>query len=301
MKKINLSWIFIVLVGLLLLDYYKNDIKDFIIDNKVLINEEKIEYYSYNDNQEYKTGNEYRFDSKYYIYYSYLSIEEKSLYRQLYANVLEYNEIIKPNVKISVDQIKTVIESLYNDHPELFYLDTNYLYKYDNNNNCIEITLKYNDLIKNIDYNKKVFYEKIDTIVNKALKYKTDYEKEKYVYKYLVNNITYDTNALYNQSSYSALVLGKSVCAGYSRAFQLIMQKLQIPTYYVLGFAKEDHAWNIVKLGDEYYNVDLTWDDTGKLYSHFNVKDKDINNTHTRIGMSIYLPKCNYNTYYKYG
>ena len=90
----------------------------------------------------------------------------------------------------------------------------------------------------------------------------------------------------------------KSVCAGYARAFQLIMQKLKIPTYYVLGFAKEDHAWNIVKLNGRYYNVDLTWDDTGSIFKHFNISDIDMEFTHRRSGISNNLPKClngNYN------
>ncbi len=302
MKKINISWIFLILITILAVDYYKEDIKEMFSYSINPIKEEKVEYYSYNDAiKEYDPNIEYSFDYKYYIYYSFLSVEEKALYRQLYTNVLEYNEVIKPSVRVKTNQLKIVIESLYNDHPELFYLDTNYLYKYDNYNNCIEITLKYNDLINNIDYNKRVFNKYLDKIVNKALEYKTDYEREKYVYNYLINNVSYNTKSSLNQSSYSAIVLGKSVCAGYARAFQLIMQKLNIPTYYVLGYAKEDHAWNIVKLGNEYYNVDLTWDDTGKKYSHFNVQDKDIENTHRRIGMSVYLPSCNYNTYYKYG
>ena len=73
-----------------------------------------------------------------------------------------------------------------------------------------------------------------------------------------------------------------------------IMQRLNIPTYYVLGFAKEEHAWNIVKLNGGYYNVDLTWDDTGGVYKHFNLTDRDIAVTHERRGISKNLPKCNY-------
>ena len=78
------------------------------------------------------------------------------------------------------------------------------------------------------------------------------------------------------------------------------MQMLDIPTYYVLGFAKEDHAWNIIKLGDGYYNIDLTWDDTGIRYSHFNLPDLDMEKTHSRVGISKYLPYCNDYRYYKY-
>ena len=113
----------------------------------------------------------------------------------------------------------------------------------------------------------------------------------------LINKVDYDKNANYNQSAYSAIIVGKSVCAGYARAFQLIMQKLNIPTYYVLGFAKEDHAWTIVKLSGEYYNIDLTWDDTGGVFKHFNLTDSEMAITHKREGISKKLPNCNYTTY----
>ena len=47
--------------------------------------------------------------------------------------------------------------------------------------------------------------------------------------------------AKYNQTAYSALVNGSTVCAGYSKAFQLLMTKLGIPTYYVVGISKEEN------------------------------------------------------------
>ena len=96
-----------------------------------------------------------------------------------------------------------------------------------------------------------------------------------------------------NQSAYSALVEGKSVCAGYARAYQYLMQRLGIPCYYCTGFAGEDHAWNIVGLDDGYYNVDVTWDDTpGGEYDYFNKTDEDYADTHVRRDLSVNLPKC---------
>ncbi len=85
-----------------------------------------------------------------------------------------------------------------------------------------------------------------------------------------------------------------SVCAGYSRAYQYILQKLGIPCYYCTGSSGEDHAWNIVKLDDGYYNVDVTWDDTDPAtYDYFNKTDSDYAGTHVRKSLSVYLPACN--------
>lgn len=110
--------------------------------------------------------------------------------------------------------------------------------------------------------------------------------------------MTYDLTADMNQSAYSALVNGKSVCAGYARAYQYLLQQLGIPCYYCTGYSGGDHAWNIVKLEDGYYNVDVTWDDAAAIrYDYFNKTDADFASTHVRQNLSVYLPACNGTAY----
>ena len=310
MKKDNLFIVLFIILFFIAIKYFGNDINNISkeIDNLITsLTEERInidnnEIYSYSENKESKEDvpsyyKNYEFDKEIYIYYSFLDDNKKLVYKQIYENAIIYNKSVNLINTITVDELKTTIEALYNDHPELFYLDTNYTYKYNNQNEVVEINLQYNDLINNIEENKKKFDDRVNTIVAEAKTLSSDFEKEKYVYRKLLDETTYDKNATLNQSAYSSLILGKSVCAGYSRAFQLILQKLEIPTYYVLGTANEEHAWNIVKLSGEYYNVDLTWDDTGRRYSHFNITDKEISKTHERASVSRKLPKCIYNTY----
>lgn len=101
-----------------------------------------------------------------------------------------------------------------------------------------------------------------------------------------------------NQSAYSALVYGRTVCAGYARALQYLLQQFDIPCYYVTGYAGENHAWNIVKLDDGYYNVDSTWDDTNpNTYDYFNCSDDEYAKDHARRDLSVYLPPCKGNRY----
>ena len=71
------------------------------------------------------------------------------------------------------------------------------------------------------------------------------------------------------------------------------MQQLGIPCYYCTGYAGEDHAWNIVKQGSIYRNVDVTWDDTDpSTYDYYNKSDSEYAATHRRTGLAVYLPAC---------
>ena len=53
-------------------------------------------------------------------------------------------------------------------------------------------------------------------------------EKEKFVHDALIDKISYNLGAEMNQSAYSTLVNGQTVCAGYARAFQYLLQQLGI-------------------------------------------------------------------------
>lgn len=246
------------------------------------------------------TGVEYSFDSLYYPYYSYLSENEKSIYKQIYANANSLSTTFIPTTEISKNKINKVFESVYNDHPELFWLSNSYSYKYTSKGNCAQIILKFNETAQNINQSKELFENSANTIINGAKNLKTDYAKEKYVHDSIINLAKYDETASLNQSAYSALVSGKTVCAGYSRAFQYIMIKLEIPTFYCTGYSDGDHAWNIIKLDDGYYNVDLTWDDKNYIsYTYFNLTDQEFSKTHKRTNLSINLPSCTA-TKYKY-
>ena len=244
------------------------------------------------------TGEDYNFDTTYYPYYSFLSSKEQRLYKQIYANIYKLSTTFVPIVTVESEELKVTIEAVYNDHPELFWLNTNYTYKYTKNGNCVQIIMSFNETIDNIETSKSLFETKANNIINEANKLSSNYAKEKYVHDTISKLVDYDKNASINQSAYSALVNGQTVCAGYARAFQYIMIKLKIPTYYCVGTAGGDHAWNIVKLSDGYYNVDLTWDDANNVsYKYFNLTDTDFSTTHTRTDSSVSLPSCTATTY----
>ncbi len=239
-----------------------------------------------------ETGDGLTFDPVFYPYYQMLDEKGQHIYRQVYANAAAMNEEFAPIEAVPVSELKNVIMAVYNDHPELFWLNTIFTCKYDKDRICAELALDYNMTKEELAKASPDFYNRTNSILTEVQNLGT-YEKEKILHDMLIQQIEYDKSAGMNQSAYSALVDGKSVCAGYARAYQYLLQRLGIPCYYCTGYAGQDHAWNIVALDDGYYNVDVTWDDTpGGEYDYFNKSDQDYADTHIRQDLSVNLPQC---------
>lgn len=237
-------------------------------------------------------GDGLTFDPILYPYYQMLDEKGQHIYRQIYANANAMNAAFIPIEEVTVPEIKDAIMAVYNDHPELFWLNTIFTCKYDRNRICAQLELDFNMTEEELAEASLDFYDTTNNMLTQVANLGA-YEKEVMLHNMLIQQIEYDTGADMNQSAYSALVEGKSVCAGYARAYQYLLQMSGIPCYYCTGYAGQDHAWNIVALDDGYYNVDVTWDDTPDgEYDYFNKTDEDYANTHIRQDLSINLPQC---------
>ena len=107
---------------------------------------------------------------------------------------------------------------------------------------------------------------KLDQLVDQANTLcQTDLEKVFYVHEWLVQNIAYDREHLSDdvQDDHNlrgALLEGTAVCDGYAKTYALVLRKLGITG--VLVTSKDiGHAWNMVELDGNWYQVDCTWDD----------------------------------------
>lgn len=241
-----------------------------------------------------KTGEGLDFDEEMYPYYAMLNDSAKELYRQIYANMEAMTQRFKPIHDTNAQELKNAFTAVCNDQPQLFFIKTGYGYKQDMTGNIVEIDLAYLFSEDEVDNARSRFDDEADEIIAMASGKNSDYDKEVVVHDALMDKITYDLGAPMNQSAYSALVNGRTVCAGYARAFQYICMKMDIPCYYCAGYAGENHAWNIIKLEDDYYNVDVTWDDTNpNTHNYFNCSDAEYAKDHVRRDLSVYLPPCN--------
>ncbi|MDD6035531.1 MAG: transglutaminase domain-containing protein [Lachnospiraceae bacterium] len=113
-------------------------------------------------------------------------------------------------------------------------------------------------------------------------------EAVKALHDYLVLNLKYDET--YQAASHTPEGVMKNhvaVCEGYARTMQLLLKLAGIDSKIVVGTAGGGaHAWNLVKLDDEWYHVDVTWDDPipdkeGRVrYIYFLKDDEYMSATH---------------------
>ena len=230
------------------------------------------------------------FNADQYPYYAVLSSKEKEVYSLLYEGLSQGSKKIEcQKANANEEQLTKAIDAVLNDHAELFWIDNQYEFTYDSDGGIIE-----------------------DVTLAGIGSQQSAVEYERAIHDYICKNTAYDESAPYNQSAYSVIVLHKSVCAGYSKAFQYLLNKKGITCYYIPGTTTDSniggedgaHAWNIIYLDGEYYNVDVLWDDSASetleedVYPFFNLTDSAFL-YHTRDNLAQSLPKCT-GTKYKY-
>lgn len=107
----------------------------------------------------------------------------------------------------------------------------------------------------------------------------TDRQKVDKIYNYITTNICYDYANLNDESyklkftAYAALINKTAVCEGYAVLFYRLAEMCGIDSRVITGWGdsnthpssendKPDHAWNIAKIGEYYYYLDSTWDES---------------------------------------
>lgn len=109
----------------------------------------------------------------------------------------------------------------------------------------------------------------------------SDYDKCLYIYRWLIENVAYDSEVAdsgvrqsVSRTPLGALAYGKAVCSGYASAYMLALQELGIECQYVRS-EDMDHAWAAVRLDGAWHFADPTWDDhddgQGARYFYFMV------------------------------
>lgn len=197
-----------------------------------------------------------------YYYYNILNESKQQIYNTILRGFMQEKEEIRINLTDTAD-MDEIVNMVMNDHPELFYLNTQKGYLYTIYDGYIILKPCYSYAGKKRIKKQEEIEEASKKIIEDISILPTEYDKIKAVFEYIIDSTKYKVNARDNQNIYSVLVNKKSVCAGYARTTQYLLQKLGIETIYVTGtvYNRGNHAWNIVKCDGRYYQLDTTFGD----------------------------------------
>lgn len=235
----------------------------------------------------------YQFSSPYYNYsFSRLNANQRKLYDDLYSKLMAYVDggadftydsthglYLTPVVKytgLTQGEAFNVAYLLIYDTPELYYL-SQYVGIYIDSYGQTAVRFGvYDDMrtgANRANYASQI-KSKINWYLSQVSTSASAYDKEKKIHDLLCDNCYYGSvNTPYDQSCASVFLNpgGETVCAGYSEAFALLCYARGIPA---MSITSAGHEWNQVKLGNYWYAVDVTWDDTASYkYKHFNKSD----------------------------
>ena len=111
------------------------------------------------------------------------------------------------------------------------------------------------------------------------------------IHDYICNNVDYAYNSTEEQiyTAYGALCTGKAVCQGYAVLFYRLCKEAGLSVRIISGTGNGGpHAWNIVRIGSKYYNVDCTWDgQDAATYNEFLLKSEADFRDHTRESWKV--------------
>lgn len=223
-------------------------------------------------------------------------------------------------VELSVEGIKAgltessidrVFQCVLNDHPELFFVEGYSYLKYSQGDELtkVEFSGTYNVDRETALRRRQEIEEAAGKILAGIDADAADYDKVKYVYDTLIISTDYDQHAPDNQNIYSVLINRLSVCQGYAKATQYLLNRMGVECALVFGEVRggEGHAWNLVNVDGSYYYVDTTWgdasyqtegqDDEESLavpeinYDYLNVTTDELLRTHV-IKDADFMPEC---------
>ncbi len=267
-----------------------------------------------------------------YHYYENLNDNLRKAYEKLLKGVMAMEESINlEEYKIPLDAIGDLWHSLLNDHPEIHWVNPykgcRYTYNTEAPYDIVTLSPPYCISREEREERQREIDDELPKFLEGIMDDTGDFETALQVYKNMAKEIDYDSLELdrqkrrreaFSQSKkedmepddlrniYGALVEKRTVCAGYARAYQYILQQLGMESIYVVGecVGGETHAWNIINMEGNYYHVDVTWGDGsntdpsrgGKYcsYGYFGLNDKDIRLSRT-INDSPPAPACTEN------
>ena len=250
----------------------------------------------------------YEFDTKYFV----KKLNEKMLkgFLEMYDAVQHFDTTARFTETMPSADLDVLMFLLNYDCPELIQLNGDYspIYTDESEETVSGVYFVYNmnenDCKEHMD-ELHLFFENLKADIGDS----DEPQKEKYVYDMIFSECVYDDENSYSGTVYGTLINHIGRCEGICKSFMWCMRELGVECMCVSGTPKWEtdsvysgHSWNIVKINDEYYQLDLTIDnikerfsdDNHANYGFFNVNDEFSNMTHEMYPFyeNIGVPSC---------
>ncbi len=250
--------------------------------------------------------------------YAYDSLtEEEKIWYDAMNNLLAYRsdaqiELDRHGIDAGFDEdtLDRIYQCVLIDHPEYFYVDGYEYTRYTRRDELVGIKIKacYTMEKSECEEKKAQIEEAAEQLLSQIPTDAEDYQKIKFVYETIILQTEYDLEAPQNQNIYSVFVGRASVCQGYAKATQYLLNRLGVKCTLIFGEVeeKEPHAWNMVECNGEYYYLDTTWGDAsymvkgqtdeqedtpGIKYDYLCINEEQLALTH-RLCHDVDLPRC---------
>lgn len=199
------------------------------------------------------------------FWYSRLTSRQQAIYDAL------YNALASGSLECHVDidsfdtDFNTASRAVYLDNPELFWYKDSFNYTYwDEPGHGMDLKLdSYYDL-SGVPESQSQIEQRVEEFLQTVPPGASSYEKAQLAYVWVSNQSVYE-HCDHDQIITSVLLEGQSVCAGYARTYQVLLERMGIPCATVHGYnddnPQEGHLWNIVCIDGVTGYVDVTWGD----------------------------------------
>ena len=195
--------------------------------------------------------------------YDQLPEEAQEVYGQLYTGIAERKAVFSIRAK-NQDQIHQALTALIDDRPEFFWLSGSASLSGFEVLGLWRISLDFNLPEEEIDAAGEVIRQAAQEYLAALPEGASEYDKVKAAYEYIIFHTDYSHDSVQNQNIQSVFIDHRSVCAGYARAFEYLLDQAGVWCGLVEGSISdtgEGHAWNIVRIDGSYTFVDPSWGD----------------------------------------
>ena len=239
-------------------------------------------------------------------YYRQMSRDEQEAYRNMLSGFQDISPEF-PVRRLENRELSDVFFRLRLDHPEIFFAE-GFHYRFTQDSQYVRMCPEYMFEKKKIREHQKALEGRVNRLVRQAGNMTLE-EKERFVHDFICENVTYDKlKKQYSHEIIGPLQQGVGVCEGIAKTVKLLCGCLGIECVIAVSEAAPDrgiryrHAWNVLKMGGNWYHLDATFDNSlgrygTKRFDYFNLDDKRIFKDHQKLVYPV--PACtDYDRFY---